>query len=289
MSTVRQTLHRRGDPVLLPLRSEQIVPTAEEHAKNTYGFPAYMLAKVLDSGPHYEASLYGPVNHVLFSIFVPHRYFAVKPQALIRPVIEVTNDSNASQNAEGHVLHVDPPAWADEEEDMGGTSMHSNPFDMEESIEPILPADTSYGTTGGLHQARGTGVETGKLQPDFIVVKYVVRADGTVDQVPVLIVEIKRDAMEEYFALIQTSSYLAAMLKQPNAPSDLTALLVAGRTAYFIRRFKRVLRPVDGRVRVYDDDDEQEVISRPFDIRSDKTFAEMLSQIAVSAWNAPPV
>ena len=112
--------------------------------------------------PRYEASLYGPINSILATYFLPQQRFIVKPQGRVRPGYEYNVGEVVRRSVDSY-------------------------------NQPVQP--------------RRQGEEKNVKIPDFIVVK----GSATLsNDVPLLIVEIKRDDSDDEVARFQISQYMDA-------------------------------------------------------------------------------
>jgi len=171
------------------------------------------------SGVQREHSLYGPQATRLAWIYPPFHHFLVKPQALLMPEVFV-DDQNAP--------------------DTSATSTDA------------VDGDVSNDSIGGrvVSQWRDIFFTRGRREVDIVVAKKL--NDGP--QLPLLVVEIKRDTLAKQSAMDQIEDYLDRILSRCAALGydiPVYGLLVCGPLS--IRIISRWLNPEQGALHTYVD------------------------------------
>ncbi|KAF5381216.1 hypothetical protein D9757_007901 [Collybiopsis confluens] len=153
-------------------------------------------------GAQREHSLYGPMNTRMGWIFPAVKLFMTKPQCLLMPEVDVSDGSSEADSSNASIDAVDQ--------------------------------DFSFDSMGGevVSQKRDVFVQRGRKEVDFLVTKVMAHAD--LDQVVLVIIELKRDEFSLATAFAQISGYFLQVFARRNA-SDfkgqvLRGLLVLGRT-----------------------------------------------------------
>ncbi|GLB38944.1 hypothetical protein LshimejAT787_0601060 [Lyophyllum shimeji] len=181
------------------------------------------LQHAIDSGVHYEASLYGPYNTFLTALFPMERHFMVKPQGLLRREFNGRIPSDKGSIASEDVGEIttnedvyrkvtrwmeDVPDEQEEEED-------------EEEEE----AGEVNGALARAVQKKGTSGS-----PDFVVVK---ASEGLVDDTIVAIIEVKADDDLKTLrqAEIQIMNYLGLAATKKRA-ANLKGYLLMAKTVH---------------------------------------------------------
>ncbi|KAI0700673.1 hypothetical protein C8T65DRAFT_728688 [Cerioporus squamosus] len=261
-------------------------------------FVFWNLSQALSSEPHYEVSIYGAFNAYLGAIFPLDRYFLVKPQGMIRPVLDSEpllvlgdipdgdpggtgvagagggNGGSGSPLADQSHATGDPSSSSQDRDNLSHSQDPDNDDNSNMDANEV-EADFSFGSYMGGHMKRGQGREVGKDFVDFVVVKVVVCDDATTKcHIPVLLVEVKRcfDARASTSARLQMMRYMSDMATQETCPRDLVGYLVQGRIGirfHLIQGVNGTLQPREG---------------PEFDILSDDTMSPELVQIAQDKW-----
>ncbi|RPD79473.1 hypothetical protein L226DRAFT_250692 [Lentinus tigrinus ALCF2SS1-7] len=126
-------------------------------------FIFWNLSHALLSPPHYETSMYGAANAYLSGIFPLDRYFMIKPQGMIRPLLdaEAAVGNATVQSKPSLAVFSASLAKADKllsDTNEGGTTSALEGVqedDEDDAAANIL--DTSIGSYLGGHLARGQG------------------------------------------------------------------------------------------------------------------------------------
>ncbi|TFK38152.1 hypothetical protein BDQ12DRAFT_735746 [Crucibulum laeve] len=198
-------------------------------------------------GVRFEASIYGPLLLLLFTIFPPIKQFITKPQGLLRPPLEAGGDiladiNNTDSDDEEKQVHEEPPYDDDveygvepesenvpeetvSEED---TSTEDEDFIMEDGEEEGLPefggdvSMDSYNCPTASRNVKGSYKHTSFA--DFLVAK---GGESLTGDKLVLVVEVKKNRTNRRDARYQIQRYLIQS-RRKNRDAHLVGILVLG-------------------------------------------------------------
>ena len=84
-----------GLPLPVPLAPDIPAPTSAQILMSVPPWVGYVLKHKTNNDPHYEHTLYPPWTTFLVEVFPARRYFYIRPQGLVRRVVEAEELADA--------------------------------------------------------------------------------------------------------------------------------------------------------------------------------------------------